>query len=369
MDCGAPAHDPGASALGFWRRGMAQGLGYSLPGLCFLLIPVVFAWGTPTGTMLLLGAALILTGVFAVGWAWVTAWPEWARWLWLLGLILSISAAGVVVDRPSLPAYFSVYVTAVAATLIAWFQARIVILSVAVVAAGLALVDGQPLAVMMAVLALGMGLMIGSSFETARKDRLLADEQRRTAVLAVAAERERIGRDLHDILGHSLTTIAVRADLAGRLVGRDDDAVRAEIAQLAAIARHSLADVRATASGLQQVRLSHEIASARSVLTASGIEAVTPSAPPHLSDERAELFGYVVREAVTNVVRHAGAATCTIECDEHHVTVRDDGRGIHDGARGSGLAGLRARVTRCGATLEVTSSPSGTVITARMETP
>ena len=367
MDTRAPAYNADVAECGFWRRGFAQGAGYALPGLSFLIIPMIFAWGSPLPQLLVLGALLLTLAVLAVGWAWVTHWPEWARWLWVLALTVVISAVAFVTDSPGILGYYSVYVTMAAATLLPWLMARIVIIAVAVAAAGVSLMDAQPLAVMMAILALAMGLMVGLALESEHKDRQLRQAEQRTAVFAVAAERERIGRDLHDILGHSLTTIAVKADLASRLVGRDDDAALAEVQALATIARQALSDVRSTASGMREVRLANEIASARSVLLAAGVEAVVPSALPPLTDERAELFGYVVREAVTNVVRHAGATTCTIECDESSVTVRDDGEGITRGGGGSGLKGLGQRVEEAGGSLAVDSSAAGTTISARME--
>lgn len=118
---------------------------------------------------------------------------------------------------------------------------------------------------------------------------------------------------------------------------------------------------------MREVRLASEVAAARSVLDAAGVECRTPSALPALPDARAELFGYVVREAVTNVVRHAGAVTCTITADETSVSVTDDGRGIPTDAPGSGLRGLAERVEASGGRLTVTSSTAGTTVRATLE--
>ena len=117
----------------------------------------------------------------------------------------------------------------------------------------------------------------------AAQGRLQRAEQR-VDTLSVAAERERIGRDLHDILGHSLTAISIKAGLAARLVDLDPAAAKAQIAEIEQVSRQALADVRATASGMREVRLATEIASARSVLLAAGIESRMPSALPPLTD-------------------------------------------------------------------------------------
>ena len=136
--------------------------------------------------------------------------------------------------------------------------------------------------------------------------------------------------------------------------------------ELATVARQALKDVRATAAGMREVRLASEIAAARSVLTAAGVEPRTPAALPMLDDADSELLGYAVREAITNVVRHAGAATCTIEADEHGVRIADDGGGFDRRRSGNGLTGLRERAERAGAGFDVETSPAGTVLSVRL---
>lgn len=130
--------------------------------------------------------------------------------------------------------------------------------------------------------------------------------------------------------------------------------------------------MRATASGMQTVRAATEIASARSVLAAVGIDADVPTAMPALDDERAELFGYVIREAVTNIVRHASAEHVRITIAEDEVSIADDGVGIAPGTARTGLRGLEQRVAEAGGALAVDTSEAGTALTARIlpeETP
>jgi two-component system sensor histidine kinase DesK len=116
------------------------------------------------------------------------------------------------------------------------------------------------------------------------------------------------------------------------------------------LARQALADVRAAVSGYQDVTLAGELARGRELLRAAGVAADLPTACDGVPPERRELFGWVVREGVTNVVRHARAGRCTVELTAFSVEVRDDGIGGPAGA-GSGLDGLRARVTAAGGVL------------------
>lgn len=351
----APAYDPGAEGLPWYRRALRQGAGYSAPSALFVLVPILFSWDAPPATLAAVIFTSVLTGFFFLGTSLVMHWPEWKRWLWLLGLMGAISLMALVPDSGR-PLYFAAYVTTSAAVLFVFHQSWIVITVVSVFAAGLSAIMRDVFGVVMGAMALAIALSIALGLEAERTRRKLKVAEDRTAVLAVAAERERISRDLHDILGHSLTTIAVKADLAERLLGRDDDAARGEVSELAAIARQALADVRATTSGMREVRLATEIASARAVLEASGVEAIAPTALPVLDDATSELLGYAVREAVTNVVRHADATRCTITFDDGVLTVADDGRGIpKDQQGGSGLSGLRRRVEDAGATLTVAS--------------
>jgi two-component system sensor histidine kinase DesK len=268
-------------------------------------------------------------------------------------------------------ANYGVYVAIVIAALVPWRQSRFAIVGWGLFLVAVWLIGQDIGALFIAVLAVGIGLAMGGGIEGGRITYQLAQSQRRVSTLSVAAERERIGRDLHDILGHSLTAISIKSGLAARLMETDQAAAKAQIAEVESIARQALADVRATASGLTEIRLATELASARSVLLAAGVEAQVPSALPALTDEVSELFGYVVREAVTNVVRHAEAGLCRITVTATEVRVADDGVGRAGarGNRGNGLHGLSDRVAAAGGTLDIDSRPgAGTVITARLAT-
>jgi len=181
------------------------------------------------------------------------------------------------------------------------------------------------------------------------------------AQMAVERERSRVARDLHDILGHSLTVITVKTELAGRLIDVDPARARAEIGEVEALARGALADVRATVAGYRGITVAGELAAARQALDAAGIAAELPTATENVPAERRELAGWIVREGVTNVIRHAHASRCRVRLSGRSVSIEDDGVGPASGAgtAGSGLIGLRERVEAAGGRLTLGRSEWG----------
>jgi two-component system, NarL family, sensor histidine kinase DesK len=181
-------------------------------------------------------------------------------------------------------------------------------------------------------------------------DLLRAREQ--NARLAVQEERNRFARDLHDILGHSLTVITVKAELAARLFEADPDRARTELADLERLSRDALADVRRAVEGYRELTLPGELARARVALQAADIVADLPNSTDDVPSELRELFAWTVREGVTNVIRHSGARSCTVRLAADHVEIRDDGSGpVEQRPPGHGLAGLRERAAAAGAVL------------------
>ncbi|MBX6371137.1 MAG: sensor histidine kinase [Acidothermus sp.] len=209
-----------------------------------------------------------------------------------------------------------------------------------------------------------------------RTTRQLAAARAEVAQLAAEQERARIARDLHDLLGHSLTTITVKAGLAARLADRDPDRARTEIAEVEELARRTLADVRAAVAGYREARLATELAAAREVLAAAGIDADLPRVVDEVPTELAALFGWVVREGVTNVVRHSRATRVRIRLEPRAIEIVDDGIGPPDpdlpASAGHGLAGLAERVAAAGGRL-LTGAAEGFAATAgfrlRVEVP
>jgi two-component system, NarL family, sensor histidine kinase DesK len=158
-------------------------------------------------------------------------------------------------------------------------------------------------------------------------NRALLEARAEVARLASEAERNRIARDLHDLLGHSLTVITVKSALARRLAAAGSPRALAEISEVEELSRQALADVRAAVTGYREVNLAGELARGRELLRAAGIVADLPTATDMVDLAHRELFGWVVREGVTNVVRHAHATRCTITLSATEVEIRDDGVG------------------------------------------
>jgi two-component system sensor histidine kinase DesK len=172
--------------------------------------------------------------------------------------------------------------------------------------------------------------------------------------LAAMAERERIGRDLHDLLGHTLSLITLKLELSRRLIDRDTDAARREMEEAESVARHALAEVRSAVTGIRATGLAAELASARLLLNASMVHFDYVSDLPQLPERLEAGLALVLREAVTNIHRHARAsfAEARIEVTAGVLTlcVADNGSGgVSD--EGNGICGMRERVRALGGTL------------------
>ena len=227
----------------------------------------------------------------------------------------------------------------------------------------------------------GLGVLLGAlatwglRLATERQRRLLR-AQRELGELAVQKERARIASDLHDILGHSLTVVTVKAELAQRLLDVDVERARRELKDLESLARDALSDVRATALGMRGISLPGEIAAAREALDAANIAAELPGAADDVPTRLRELFAWTIREAVTNVVRHSKASWCAVRLTPSSVEVADDGMGPGPDlpapagpAGGQGLPGLRRRAEAAGARLSAGARPDGPGFRVRVEVP
>lgn len=177
--------------------------------------------------------------------------------------------------------------------------------------------------------------------------------------LAVVAERERVARDVHDVLGHSLTALSVKAELAARLVEVDPTRAKAELVSIQATARQALAEVRATVGGLRAGNLEAELAAAPLVLADAGVRTEVIGTVADTDPRHRALLAWVLRESVTNVVRHARAGYVIIELGPRGITVTDDGDGL-TGPEGNGLRGMRERVSGAGGTIDVIPATPGT---------
>lgn len=196
-----------------------------------------------------------------------------------------------------------------------------------------------------------VGLAMYGFFAIVESNIELAAARAEVARLAAENERSRIARDLHDLLGHSLTAITVKAGLARRLAERGNhDRAAEEISEVETLSRRTLSDVRAAVAGHRDVTLAGELATAREVLRAAGMIAELPGSVDVVDADLSELFGWVLREAITNVVRHSHASHCTVLLGPRSIAVLDDGRGGTSGV-GNGLVGLTERVTAMSGTV------------------
>ncbi|WP_410649782.1 sensor histidine kinase [Amycolatopsis sp. cmx-4-54] len=179
--------------------------------------------------------------------------------------------------------------------------------------------------------------------------------------MAVNQERERVARDLHDVLGHSLSTMTVKLALARRILesATDPAPALAEIRDLETLSRQTLSDVRSTVSDYRTVSLANEIAGAGVALRAAGVLAELPTAADDVRPGLQAVFGYVVREAVTNVLRHSDARTCRVRLGRDWVEITDDGTVPEQANSGHGLAGLAERLTSVSGTLDYGKAPGG----------
>lgn len=204
--------------------------------------------------------------------------------------------------------------------------------------------------------------------EVSRANARLRLTQEEVERLAKTAERERIARDLHDLLGHTLSVVTLKAELAGKLVERDPERAGREIREVERISREALREVRTAISGYRSEGLQAELGRARLALESSGIKLEYFAQPVEPGPAQETVLALALKEAVTNVIRHSRARTCRISLEETggevRLEVRDDGRG-GSAPFGVGLSAMRERVEGLGGRME-RQGDSGTVLTVAM---
>ncbi|MEV6825532.1 sensor histidine kinase [Amycolatopsis sp. NPDC051102] len=305
--------------------------------LCYLLFPFAFRWRRPAKLAFGIGMNLLGLGTVAVAGS--------SPFILLYGtavmVFLAPPAWAVLVDIPTL----------LAGALLLAVEGKFL--------------DGYGDLITVASVTLAMFFMAN----LIRAIRRLELANKEIATLAVTNERQRVARDLHDLLGHSLTTITVKAGLARRVLESSGDIPRAveEIREVESLTRSALSDVRATVSEYREVSLSAELVGARAALRAAEIEADMPHAVDNVRPEFQNTFGYVLREAVTNVLRHSGAKQVKVRLGSAWLEVEDDGQATGV-VQGNGLRGLSERLDAVGGTLR-TSVRSGGGLLVRAEIP
>src|ERR687890_1347309 len=214
-------------------------------------------------------------------------------------------------------------------------------------------------------LLIGIGMITVSRLVVTVRELRVAREE--IARLAVAEERLRFARDLHDLLGHSLSSITLKSELAGRLLPAAPERAAAEVRDIESVARRSLCEVREAVSGYRQPALDEELYGAREMLHAAGIDCRIENEASPLPNAIDAVLAWTVREGVTNVIRHSRAGCCEIRItqdgEEIHAEVKDDGYGFpreHEATTvGSGLSGLAERVAASGGNFEAKPMPKG----------
>lgn len=357
---GTAEHDPAVLPLHLWPSTLGFA-GVWLISFGFVLVELLrraFTPGDGRGEAIL-GVAAIAVFVLVYLAAFVVprpvrAWPAWANTI-LTWLVL---AACVAVLTRILGVHALLYSPFLVAAWLFPHRLRVGLIGAGVtvaaaLAAGLLFFPGDPaLPVVLGNLAVVLVVLVGMRLAIGRDDRVME----MTHELDLAGQRERLGRDLHDILGHSLTTINVKTQLVHRLIDTDPARAKQEAAEVIALSRTALAEARAAVAELAAPELGGQLSLSVGALRDAGmaVEAPPPGAVTEVPERRRSLAAWIVREAVTNVLRHAGARRVRISLDAHHVAVLDDGAGLPASvAAGVGPRTLAERAAAEGARLEV----------------
>ena len=183
-------------------------------------------------------------------------------------------------------------------------------------------------------------------------------QERRTAAereLALVSQREALGRDVHDILGHSLTVLTLKAEVARRLIEHDPAAASRELDEVITLARRALTDVRSTVTRLRSPDLASQVEATRTALSAAQIDMEMLGSAQDIPERQRAVLAWALREATTNIVRHARATSVTVHLAPGMLRVSDDGIGLAGDKPGNGLEGLRSRIEQEGGSLTMTS--------------
>lgn len=330
---------------------------YSLCYLAMLFFPLILGPRVTLHWLPTLGAiALFLPAYFHFYWS-----RGWRR----IGILVLMAVLGVALMPFNVFAHTFLIYSAVLAAFLPWRQMIAVFLfGQAAFVAGLAML-GIPVmpAIAMTVVSGGMASLGNRVWlNYARKNVALRLTQEEMGRMAAMAERERIGRDLHDLLGHTLSVIALKSELAGRLLARDVDAARREINEVQRVARDALSEVRRAVTGMRSHGVLAECASARVALESAQVHFEYEADALTLAPAVESVLAFALREAATNVIRHAQAHRCRARLrrtgDEVRLEFEDDGCGGVR-AEGNGISGMRERLAEVGGTLEVESPLGG----------
>lgn len=330
---------------------------FSLSYLVMLLFPAFMPRFPPVNWGLTALSVLAFLPLY-FGYFWVRGWRR-------IAVLLGIAAIGLAL----MPAnYFAntyiIYASILAAHLSVAEMLAVFVLAHSAMTGTVFLLGGPATTIGVVNLFSGGLAMLGCRvwYVNARKNEALKLSQIELQRVAALAERERIGRDLHDLLGHTLSVIALKSELAAKLIDRDIEAARIEIKEVERVTRQTLFEVRRAVTGMRAHGLLAELASGRAALDSAQVHFDYEVQPQELPEAAENVLAMCLREAITNIIRHAHARTCRAElsCDDDRVTlaIRDDGVGGVR-AEGNGLTGMRERVEAVGGRLIVESPKDG----------
>ncbi|MGW2282223.1 histidine kinase [Streptomyces sp. NPDC001770] len=327
-------------------------------------------WATALGCLGLLAFVAVYLQLF---FRHTSRTPALTRAAWTIAVLVVFAAVLSLTLGPQWLVLF-VYVNVSAGAALSLRAACRLIPAVTALMAGIGLADGADsageLVLGLLVPALLGGFAMTGVRQLMRTTHELREARATVAQLAANEERLRLARDLHDLLGHSLSLITLKSELAGRMLPGHPEQAALQVADIEQVSRQALADVRDAVTGYRRLTLPGELAGARTALAAAGITADVPADAPDadgLTAAREEALAWGLREAVTNAVRHSGARTCavtltprqTLDGQVLELAVADDGRGGAGSTPGNGLTGLRERLAAVDGTLVARPADTG----------
>jgi two-component system, NarL family, sensor histidine kinase DesK len=372
MTADDPASPPSQQALRFagpllrGQRPGAMRVAMGLIWLAFIVFPLINAV-TNHGSAVRHGLTFLGAAVFVA--AYLAILPirrqivQRAVGVALFAVMLGVGSALTLADGSGW-AFLFTYSAACAGLLSSAQLGFYAVAGCTALAAGESLIAGASggAAVGYAASCAGIGLLIMVMRDLRVRNDELVQARAELARLAVAAERERFARDLHDLLGHTLSVITLKAELAGRLLPHQPAEAASEIAEVEQVARGALTEVREAVSGYRQPTLDRELEGALMALSAAGIEASVERPAVALDPDVEAVLAWTVREGATNVIRHSKARHVKLRISANltdaEVEVLDDGSG-GGGDRGHGLSGLAERARSLRGNVEAGAEPGG----------